>query len=154
MAVLIVLQSEDKFLLLKRAKPPNQGMYTPVGGKLEPHEGPLEAAIRETKEETGIEVNQLSYAGVLVETSPVDYNWVSFVYWGEIEYRPAPPCNEGTLQWVSFDQLAQISTPPTDWLIYKFLSEGKGFCFDAHLDAKLNLRSMREGISGKLVYGK
>ena len=43
-------------MLLKRFKTPNKGLYTPVGGKLEPHESPLNAAIRETFEETGINV--------------------------------------------------------------------------------------------------
>ena len=33
-----ILQQGDQFLLLKRGKEPNKGMYVPVGGKLEPFE--------------------------------------------------------------------------------------------------------------------
>jgi 8-oxo-dGTP diphosphatase len=39
-AVLSVLKSGNQFLLLKRAKEPNKGKYTPVGGKIEPYEDP------------------------------------------------------------------------------------------------------------------
>ena len=33
--VMVVLRSGDQFMLLKRAKEPNKGLYVPVGGKIE-----------------------------------------------------------------------------------------------------------------------
>lgn len=90
-AVLCVLRHADRFLLLRRLKEPNRDKYTPVGGKLDPFESPLEAALRETWEETGIRVEHMRYAGVLVETSPTDYNWTGFVYVASIDDIPPPP---------------------------------------------------------------
>jgi 8-oxo-dGTP diphosphatase len=42
-------------LLVKRAKPPWQGLWSLPGGRLEIGEAPRDAAYRELKEETGIE---------------------------------------------------------------------------------------------------
>ena len=69
-AVLCVLRNGNDFLLLKRFKEPNKNMYTPVGGKLDPFETPKNAALRETREETGIIVPDMRFCGVVTETSP------------------------------------------------------------------------------------
>ena len=81
-ATMVVLRHESAFLLLERNKMPNAGMYVPVGGKVEPYERPVDTAVRETAEETGIQLSreQLTYGGVLTETSPVRYNWLCFIF--------------------------------------------------------------------------
>ena len=53
-AVMVVLRCGTQFLLLKRAKEPNRGLYVPVGGKVEPYEDPYQTGLREVEEETGI----------------------------------------------------------------------------------------------------
>ncbi|MBK8349386.1 MAG: NUDIX domain-containing protein [Saprospiraceae bacterium] len=45
-AVFCIIKSGDQYLLLKRAKVPNQGKFVPVGGKIDPYESPLQAVIR------------------------------------------------------------------------------------------------------------
>jgi len=117
-ATLCVLKNDHNFLLLKRLKEPNKDQYTPVGGKLDPFENPLQSALRETQEETGIVVETMKYCGVLTESSPTKYNWVGFVYLAEIPFIPPPDCNEGTLEWINFEQVLDIPTPKTDWFIY------------------------------------
>ncbi len=153
-ATMVVLRHEDAFLLLKRNKMPNEGMYVPVGGKVEPYERPIDTAVRETAEETGIQLTreQLTYGGVLTETSPVHYNWLCFIFIAAIEWVPPPPCDEGTLHWVPRSGLLNLPTPPTDWQIYEYLMSGQPFALDALYDAELNLLEMREEISGKVVF--
>ncbi|MBL8206134.1 MAG: NUDIX domain-containing protein [Blastocatellia bacterium] len=151
-AVLCVLKNGQQFLLLKRVKEPNKDNYTPVGGKLDPHESPMQAALRETHEETGLTIPAMKYCGVLVETSPTNYNWTSFVYVADIDYIPPPPCNEGQLEWIAFEDVLNVPTPKTDWFIYQYLLEGKPFTFSAEFDAELNLLTMIEEISGVTVY--
>ncbi len=146
-AVLCVLRHKNKFLLLKRLKDPNKDTYTPVGGKIDPYEDPSTAALRETWEETGIHVPAMKYCGVLVETSPTLYNWISFVYVAEIDFLLPPQCNEGTLEWIGFDNVLNVPTPETDWYIYKFLLEGRPFALNALFDANLQLMEMRELIA-------
>ena len=151
-AAMVVLKHGQRFLLLKRANPPNQGMYVPVGGKLEPFEDPYTAAKRETLEETGIQVEHLRYAGVLIESSPTAYNWQCNIYLAEIPMQDPPPCDEGELSWFDYEQIPNIPTPPTDWLIYQFLMRGQVFAFNAILDEQLKLVEMYEEISGMQVW--
>ena len=44
-AVFCIIRSGDQYLLLKRAKTPNQGKFVPVGGKIDPYESPIQAVI-------------------------------------------------------------------------------------------------------------
>lgn len=148
---MVVLRHAQQFLLLKRIKPPFVGHYLPVGGKLDPHEDPYSAALRETLEETGIQLERLQYGGTLVETSPIDYNWQSSIYVADIDFREPPLSNEGTLEWIAFAAIPNIPTPPTDFIIYQYLMRGQPFAFNAIYDADLNLLRMVEEIEGKVL---
>jgi 8-oxo-dGTP diphosphatase len=150
-ATLCILRHEDKFLLLKRLKEPNKGYYTPVGGKLDPFESPLQSAVRETREETGIVVDSMKFCGILTETSPTDYKWTGYVYLADIPFQAPPICNEGTLEWVAFDNLLTVPTPKTDWYIYKYILDQKPFAFSADYDEQLNLLSMSEELENKNI---
>ena len=143
-AVFCIIKSGDQYLLLKRAKFPNMGKFVPVGGKVDPYETPIDAVIRETMEETGIIIENPRFCGILTETSPVNYNWVSYIYMVEIPWIPAPACDEGELYWVHADELKDLDTPPTDWYIYQYVNEGKKFVFSAEYDMSLNLNKMVE----------
>lgn len=151
-AAMVVLKHREHFLLLRRAKPPFVGHYLPVGGKLEPFEDPYSAALRELQEEVGLCLEALSFGGILTETSPLDYNWQSHIYWAEIEFIPPPACPEGELEWISFDQLGDIPTPPTDLLIYQYLRAGRPFVFNAVYDDSMCMRWMSEEIEGIKVW--
>ena len=148
-ATLCVLRNGNNFMLLKRLKEPNKDTYTPVGGKIEPYETPEEGVIRETFEETGIRVDKVKFCGILTETSPVKYNWLSYVYVADIDVVTPPDCNEGTLEWIAYEDLLNVPTPRTDWFIYKYILENKPFVFHALYDGDLNLLEMKEEISNE-----
>jgi len=150
-AVLVILKSGDKFLLLKRKKPPNEGKYTPVGGKLDPYDSPYKTAIRETFEETGIHISNPTYCGIMVESSPTKYNWICFVYLSEIDYQSPPECNEGELEWIPLNQLSEIPTPETDRFIYEYVDISKNFMFNVEYDNDLNILEMTEEIEDKVL---
>ncbi len=149
-AAMVVLRNDQQFLLMKRARPPHVGKYLPVGGKLEPFEDPYSAAIRETREETGLQLKALTFAGVLFETSPLAYNWISSIYVADIDFVTPPPCEEGELEWISFDRLSAIPTPPTDWQVYQYIKQQKPFVFNAIYNADMVMVTMTEEIEGKL----
>ena len=96
-AVMVILNDKDEVLLLKRSptanwQPNNWGF---PGGKIEPGEAPLDAAVRETKEETGLDVSDTKeikvkldkplaayytrdYSGVVkIDFEHSDWAWVS-----------------------------------------------------------------------------
>ena len=137
-ASLCVIKNKNRFLLLKRNNKPNIGKYVPVGGKLKGYENPLKAAIRETFEETG-----------LTETSPIDYNWISYIYLVETNSIDIPKSNEGKLKWISFQEIKNIPTPKTDDIIYKYIINKKKFIISVDYDEKIEIISMKEEIEKK-----
>ena len=146
---MVVLRHQEQFLLLKRAKAPNQGLYVPVGGKIDPYEDPYTTGLREVHEETGIRITEMRYMGSLIETSPVEYNWWCNIYLADIPWQPAPACDEGELEWISFDRLAQLATPPTDWHIYQYMAREQAFAMRAIFNADLEMTLMVEEIENK-----
>ncbi|MCS4432987.1 NUDIX hydrolase [Aquiflexum gelatinilyticum] len=152
-ATICVLKNGDSFLLLKRLKEPNKDLYTPIGGKLDPFETPLTGAFRETREETGIKVETMEFCGILTETSPINYNWINYVYWAEIEKIPPPECNEGTLEWIHFNDILNIPTPKTDWFIYRFLLDKEKFVLDSEYDENMDIKWLVNELTGERLIG-
>lgn len=58
-AVSVAVVRGDTVLLVKRGRKPSAGFYAFPGGRVEPGESDDEAAIRELREETGIEAARL-----------------------------------------------------------------------------------------------
>lgn len=54
-AVGVVCLRGDEVLLIRRGTPPRQGEWSLPGGRIEPGETATDAAIRELREETGVE---------------------------------------------------------------------------------------------------
>ncbi|MEL7251758.1 MAG: NUDIX domain-containing protein [Bacteroidota bacterium] len=148
-AVMVVLRHQEQFLLLKRAKPPNQGLYVPVGGKIEPYEDPYATGLREVQEETGIVISEMRYMGSLIETAPVEYNWWCSIYLADIPWQPAPPCDEGLLEWIAFEDLAELPTPATDWHIYQYMAREQAFAMRATFNKELEMTLMMEEFEHK-----
>ncbi len=153
-AVLCVLRSGDAMLLIRRNKEPNLGKYVPVGGHIDPFETPRDAAIREVREETGIVVEDVQFCGVLVETSPTPYNWITFVYSAQVQHVTPPACREGSLEWVQRAWLDSLPTPATDAYIYCLIADGRKFVLDAEYDADLNLLLLRDELTGEVQVRK
>ena len=60
-AAILIIDGQDRFLLMKRS---DSGCWGPPGGATEPGEVVEEAARRETLEETGLQVGDISLFGV------------------------------------------------------------------------------------------
>jgi 8-oxo-dGTP diphosphatase len=53
----VVLDGAGRLLLVRRGRPPGQGLWSVPGGRLEPGETVEQAVAREMREETGLEVD-------------------------------------------------------------------------------------------------
>jgi 8-oxo-dGTP diphosphatase len=98
-------------LLLRRRKPPNLGLYNAPGGKIEPHEDPYTACLREVYEETGLRLPQATLRAVItVITRSTGAQWLLFVF--VADRPPALPdpiaTDEGDLSWVSLEDIAAL----------------------------------------------
>ena len=87
-------------LLLHRRRPPNQGLWNGVGGRIEPGEAPLESVLREVREETGFVLPGARYAGVLTWEGFETPAGGLYLFTAEAPAGQQPgPCSEGELAW-------------------------------------------------------
>lgn len=107
-------------MLLRRKKSPNQGLCSPIGGKLDVElgESPAQCAQREIREEAGIEVSleRIRLIGMVSEQAfEGKGHWLMFVYrvMGSVEV-PAHEMNEGMLDWFTHAELENLPVPETD----------------------------------------
>jgi 8-oxo-dGTP diphosphatase len=63
LAVSAAIFRDGRVLIVRRAQPPAQGLYTLPGGGVELGETLADAVIREIREETGLEIEPLALAG-------------------------------------------------------------------------------------------
>lgn len=64
-AVGVVCLKDDKVLLIRRGSPPRQGEWSLPGGRIEPGERLADAALRELREETGVEAELIGLVDVV-----------------------------------------------------------------------------------------
>jgi 8-oxo-dGTP diphosphatase len=134
-AVLVFVQDRDgRQLLLKRAKSPNLGRWTPIGGKLETSTGesPFECAARETREETGhvVETDDLHLFAMIAEKAyEGTAHWLLFLFQCKRPIDGLPPAmEEGHFGFFSRAEIDKLPLPETDktalWPIYDRHREG------------------------------
>lgn len=144
-AVSCIIEYKNKILLLRRNKEPHNQMYCPVGGKVEAFESPREAVVREVEEETGLKIEAPTLGGIMVETSPTKFNWISFIYYHKLPQKVTlrqMDTVEGRLEWVSWTGLLDLPLPETDLPIYKKVRKQVPFVFSVEYDASGTLTSM------------
>ena len=120
-AVLVFLENPaGEQLLLLRAKAPNLGSWSPIGGKLEMAlgESPFECAARETFEETGFKITTKDlhlFAMIAEKAHEGQSHWLLFLFRCQrpIERLPAS-IDEGQFGFFSRQALEQLPLPETD----------------------------------------
>lgn len=87
------------------------GKYNGLGGKMDPREDVVTCMSREIREEAGIEVTQMELRGTINWTGfgPKGENWLGFIFLiTQFQGTPFTQCPEGTLEWVSLDQIYSL----------------------------------------------
>jgi len=90
-AVAVILQYEDKVILIRRSEEPCKGKLDLPGGFVDPKETVEDAGKREIEEELGIGVNNLRYLGSypnIYEYKGVPYNTCDIFFYSEIDTLP------------------------------------------------------------------
>lgn len=83
-AVGVVCIRGDEVLLIRRGKPPRMGEWSLPGGRIEPGERAIDAALRELREETGVEARMLGLIDVVDGIFPeADRHYVLIDYVAE-----------------------------------------------------------------------
>lgn len=66
----VVFDDRGRLLLVKRANPPAQGLWSLPGGRQEPGESASQGVVREVREETGMEVRVQREVGTVRRLAP------------------------------------------------------------------------------------
>jgi 8-oxo-dGTP diphosphatase len=122
----VIVTKGDRLLLIERKGVHGQGTWSTPGGHLEYGESPEECAVRETKEETGVDianVRALGYTNDLFEISGLHY----ITLWMAGEYESgeavvAAPYEASQVGWYAWDAL-----PDPLFLPLKQLLQGKSY---------------------------
>ncbi len=121
-------------LLLERLKSPNEGLWSPIGGKLEKEHGesPFETAIRETFEETRHAVHEadMHLWGMIAEKNyEARTHWLMFLFDCRKPLPALPPeIDEGRFAFHPPGAWEHLDIPDTDrqilWPLYRQYHNG------------------------------
>ena len=105
----LVLDSDARLLLARRAIDPYRGMWDTIGGFLEEDELPDEALLREVSEETGLAIELGSYVGTYIDRYGDEEDVVTtlnLVFEAQAgDGSPTPDDDVAELAWFALDEL-------------------------------------------------
>lgn len=127
---LCYIEKDDCYLMLHRVKKAvdiNKDKWIGIGGHLEEGESPEECLMRETREETGLELTDYSLRGVITfvtDSYPTEY---MFLYTAAGFSGTMISCDEGDLEWVPIKDVEKLPIWEGDQVFFRLLREQKEF---------------------------
>lgn len=102
-----VIKRDDKFLLVQEKKERVYGLWSIPAGKVDEGESIEEAAIRETKEETGFDVRLVHKLGVFHTKAedPVRHGFMAEIISGELSFKQDELLDA---KWFSLDEIRDM----------------------------------------------
>lgn len=126
LTTLVYLSMDDQYLMLHRNKKEddiNYGKWIGVGGKFERGESPVECARREVLEETGQELMNEQYRGMVTFLYPEEEPIYMFLYTGSLADKQVRASDEGELAWIDRDEISKLELWEGDRLFLQQLLE-------------------------------
>jgi ADP-ribose pyrophosphatase YjhB (NUDIX family) len=119
--VISALVKNDKILLIKRIKGDYIGYWGLPGGKIEKNEHVSEAAVREIKEESGIDSDFEQHLGFVSELLIENNNIIQHLLLNVCKLNPKSTLitnnSEGNLKWFDLNKLEKENIIPSDLLM-------------------------------------
>ena len=119
--VLIFVFRGDELLLMKysgkgghmtQEKADRKNIYNCIGGHVEQGEDVIEGAIKEAKEEAGIELLDPKVKGIINVSGFAGKNIMNFIIAGTTDDTPLASTEEGSLEWVKRDKVKELNIFP------------------------------------------
>ena len=128
---LCYIEQNGAYLMIHRIKKKNdmnKDKWIGVGGKFEEGETPFDCARREIKEETGVDVSDLKYRGIVTFVSDLYGNeymhlFTATSFVGSIDYN----CDEGQLEWVKKENICNLPIWEGDKIFFDLLENESRF---------------------------
>ncbi len=131
LATLLYVQNNNKTLMLYRNKKENdyhEGKWNGLGGKFELGESPEDCAIRELKEESGLDAKKLILKGhITFPMFDVKDDWYVFVFTIPKFEGELIESNEGHLEWIENENLPKLNLWEGDKHFIQWLFQDKFF---------------------------
>ena len=127
---LCYIEKDDCYLMLHRVKKKidiNKNKWIGVGGRFKDDESPKECCIREIKEETGLDVKELRFRGIITFSSDNFETEHMHLFTCDSFIGELIECNEGVLKWIPKDQIFDLSLWEGDKIFLKLLFDNAPF---------------------------
>lgn len=116
-----------EYLMLHRVKKKNdvnRDKWIGIGGKFEEGESPEECIRREAREETGLELRDLRFRGLVTFVSDLCPTEYIHIFTAAASGKEAlPDCDEGELAWVDKTRLEELPLWEGDYLFLRRLAD-------------------------------
>lgn len=115
----VLIKNGERYLLIKRAAEPDANLWTIPGGLVELGEKAVDAARRESFEETGLEVEIIKTLDVLNkivrdEASRIKFHFIIIVYLAKVRRGVLTPSSDAMdARWVKADELSSYELTDT-----------------------------------------
>lgn len=106
-AACVIKDKEGKYLLVQEAQPKVYGLWNLAAGHVDKGESIEDAAIREAKEETGLDVSLISKIGVWHDKieEPIRHAFTVKVMGGKVKPQPGEVLD---VKWFTYNQIMQM----------------------------------------------
>lgn len=106
-AACVIRNDKGEYLLVQEAQPKVYGLWHLPGGHVDKGEAIEDAAVREAKEESGLDVKLLSELGIWHDSveKPVKHAFIAEVTGGELKAQEGEVLD---VQWFSYDSILKM----------------------------------------------
>lgn len=130
LTTLCYLEQDGKYLMLHRVRKKqdvNKDKWIGIGGKFEFGESPEDCLLREALEETGYRLTGYRLRGIVTFLFNEEEAEYMFLYTADGFLGEPVPCNEGTLEWVSKEEIDRLNLWEGDRIFFELLKEEAPF---------------------------
>ena len=103
--VITYVEDGDRILFIEKKRGLGEGYFNAPGGHIEEAETAMEAAVRETKEETGVDITDLEYRGTLRFQFSDGIRELGYVYFAKYAGGELVECDEARPFWIQRDAI-------------------------------------------------
>ena len=131
----VFIRKDGKYLLMKRSanKRYAPGRIHPFGGKIDQNENPYEGAIREIKEEIGVDIENLKLEAVILELTDekeLPVNWLIFHFSADYKSGDVKSTEEGEAVYLTKNEIISSNLfPSVKSIIKNILNPNDGTVF-------------------------
>ena len=130
LTTLCYIEKDGKYLMLHRVSKKNdvnKDKWIGVGGHFEEGESPEDCLLREVKEETGLTLTSYRFRGILTFNFNDNESEYICLYTADGFEGELIDCNEGTLEWVSKDEIDNLNLWTGDRIFFDLLKKEAPF---------------------------